>query len=185
MKRRIAVCAAVISLFVGTIPAAEAHVGTQLRGNTLVAGKSSRVYLSLGHGCNYQGVQYGTRVFSVVVPSTAGKPTPEFVQGWPVKVVASTQVDAKNVPDHYTVTWTSKSNYWVIDPYTFFDFGLKVTWNATPQTIAFKTTQTCYAPTASGQKSLYLQWIITDGSSMTSTEDTEYGPAPTVTTVAS
>ena len=185
MKKVLSVCAASLAVLLAATPIAEAHVGTQSRGNTLVAGKSSRIYLSLGHGCTYEGVQYGTRIFSVVVPSTAGKPTPEFVQGWPVKVLASTQVDAKNVPDHYTVTWTSKSNYWVIDPYTFFDFGMKVTWNTTPQTIAFKTTQTCYAPTGVGQKPLYLQWTITDGSTQAATADTEFGPAPTVTTVAS
>ena len=37
---------------------------------------------------------------------------------------------------------------------------------------------------AANKKPLYLQWNITDGSSKPATEDTEFGPAPTVTTIA-
>jgi hypothetical protein len=177
--------AAIVAIFVISIPTvASAHVGVQLRGNTLVAGQSSRVYLSLGHGCTYKGTQYGTRVFSTVVPSTAGKPTPEFHQGFKATVVASKEVDANNTPNNYTVTWTAKSKNWEIDPYTFYDFGFKVTWNAKPQKISFLTTQTCFVTLADGtKKPLYLKWIQTDGTTPPATEDTEFGPAPSVTTL--
>ena len=187
MNKKSIILVAILSSFAIAIPTiASAHVGVQMRGNTLVAGQSSRIYLSLGHGCTYKGVQYGTQIFSTVVPASAGKPTPEFHQGFKMTVVASTDVDSKNVPLFYTVTWTAKSAYWTIDPYTFYDFGLKVTWNSTPQKIFFKTTQTCYAPTSSGfKKPLYLQWIQTDATTPAATEDTEFGPAPSVTTTAS
>lgn len=184
-KRVIVIFAAVITV-VAIPTAANAHVGVQLRGNTLVAGQSSRIYLSLGHGCTYKNTQYGTRIFSAVIPSTAGKPTPEFHQGFKATVVASTEVDAKNNPLSYTVTWTAKSANYTIDPYTFYDFGLKVKWDASPQKIFFPTTQTCYAPTSTSgvKKPLYLRWIQTDGTTPAATEDTEFGPAPAVTTVA-
>lgn len=186
MKNKSRIVAAIVASVIIAIPnIASAHVGVQMRGNTLVAGQSSRIYLSLGHGCTYKGVQYGTQIFSTVVPAAAGKPTPEFHQGFTVSVTASTQVDAKNNPLSYTVTWKAKSAYWTIDPYTFYDFGLKVTWDSTPAKIFFKTTQTCYAPTASGiKKPLYLQWIQVDGTTPAATEDTEFGPAPSVTTIA-
>jgi hypothetical protein len=99
----------------------------------------------------------------------------------PDEVIASAEVDAKNVPLNYTVTWTARTVSHAIDDGTFYDFGLKLKWDVTPQTIAFPTTQICYAP---GKKPLYLQWNITDGSSKPATEDTEFGPAPTVTTIA-
>ena len=186
MNKKVIAVSAALALGLGFISPAQAHVGTQTRGNTLVAGSSSRIYLSLGHGCNYKGVQYATHVFSTEVPAAAGKPTPEFHQGFKAKVVASSEVDATNTPAYYTVSWTAKSSSWDIDPNTFYDFGFKVTWNKTPQKIAFKTTQICSAyDTASGtRKALYLKWHITDGSTMAATEDTEFGPAPTVTTVA-
>jgi hypothetical protein len=161
---------------------ASAHVSTQSKGYTLVAGQSSRLWLSLGHGCAYNGLKYPTSIFKVVVPATAGKPTPEFHYGFSTSVIPSSEVDAKNVPLNYTVTWTAKTLGHAIDDGTFYDFGLKLSWNATPQTIAFPTTQICYAP---GKKPLYLQWTITDGSTKAATADTEFGPAPTVTTVAS
>ncbi len=186
MKKKFVIFSVAVLSAVFLPSIANAHVGVQMRGNSLIAGQSSRVYLSLGHGCTYKGVQYGTRIFSTVVPSTAGKPTPEFHQGFKVTVTPSTAVDAKNVPLNYTVTWTAKSAYWTIDPYTFYDFGFKVTWNATPQKISFLTTQTCYAPTTSAgeRKPLYLKWIQTDGTTPAATEDTEFGPAPSVTTVS-
>ncbi len=184
-KQKKAIFAVLVTALIAVPTIASAHVGVQLRGNTLVAGQSSRIYLSLGHGCTYKSVQYGTRIFSTDVPASAGKPTPEFRQGFKATVVASNEVDAKNVPTYYTVTWTAKSNYWVIDPYTFSDFGIKVIWSATPQKIFFKTTQTCYAPTSNSgvKKALYLKWIQTDGTTPPATEDTEFGPAPAVTTV--
>ena len=63
---------------------------------------------------------------------------------------------------------------------------MKVKWDATPQKIFFPTTQTCYAPTSTSgvKKPLYLRWIQTDGTTPAATEDTEFGPAPAVTTVA-
>ena len=118
---------------------------------------------------------------NIAVPASAGKPTPEFHYGFKTSVVASKEVDSKNAPLYYTVTWTATTVGHAIDDGTFYDFGLKLKWDATPQTIAFPTTQICYAP---GKKPLYLQWTIVDGSTKASTDDTEYGPAPTVTTIA-
>jgi hypothetical protein len=181
MKRISLVLSAAAIMVVGSIAPASAHVSAQSKGYTLVAGQSSRLWLSLGHGCTYNGAKYPTSTFKVVVPAAAGKPTPEFHYGFKTSVVASSEVDAKNAPLNYTVTWTAKTVGHAIDDGTFYDFGLKLTWNATPQTIAFPVTQTCFAP---GKQPLYLQWIITDGTTKAATADTEYGPAPTVTTVA-
>jgi uncharacterized protein YcnI len=180
-KKYLVISAALIFSIIGNSPAF-AHVGVQMRGNSLVAGASSRVYLSLGHGCVYNNIQYPTRKFSVNVPATAGKPTPEFHAGFKSEVIPSKEVDASNAPTSYTVNWTAKSVDSEIDPYSFYDFGFKVTWDKTPQKISFKTAQSCYAKDIS--KKLYLKWIITDGSTMAATEDTEFGPAPSVTTVA-
>ena len=181
MKKALTILS-VIALFTGiTFVPANAHVSVQMRGYTLVTGQSSRVYLSLGHGCTYKGIAYPTSDFIVKVPAAAGKPTPEFHYGFKTSVVASTTVDANKTPDYYLVTWKASTLAHAIDDGTFYDFGLKLSWNATPQTIAFPTTQICYAP---GKKPLYLQWIITDGSTKAATADTEYGPAPSVTTIA-
>ena len=181
MKKVLAVFGISFSLVIGSMLPASAHVSSQSKGFTLVAGQSSRLWLSLGHGCTYKDLKYPTSIFKVVVPASAGKPTPEFHYGFKTSVVASAEVDAKNVPLNYTVTWTAKTRSHAIDDGTFYDFGLKLKWNATPQTIAFPTTQICYA---ANKKPLYLQWNITDGSSKPATEDTEFGPAPTVTTIA-
>jgi hypothetical protein len=182
--KKLIIFASLIGLVVAGLTPAAAHVGTQMRGNTLQAGQSSRVYLSLGHGCTYREAKYGTSVFSVIVPKTAGKPTPEYVPGFKVVVAPSATVDPNGVPDSYTVTWTAKARSWIIEDGTFFDFGVKVKWDKTPQVIAFKTTQICYATTASGTKlPLYLNWQITDGSSKPAEPTIEWGPAPSVTTV--
>jgi hypothetical protein len=181
MKKTLAVFGISFSLLLGFITPASAHVSAQSKGFTLVAGQSSRLWLSLGHGCTYKDLKYPTSVFKVVVPASAGKPTPEFHYGYKTSVVASTEVDSMNVPLSHTVTWTAKTVSHAIDDGTFHDFGLKLKWNATPQTIAFPTTQICYAPK---KKPLYLQWNITDGSTKPGTADTEFGPAPSVTTIA-
>ena len=177
------VIAAVFIMGVSVSPA-NAHVGVQMKGYTLEAGKSSRLWLSLGHGCTYKTIKYPTSVFVVEVPATAGKPTPEFHQGFKTSVVASTTVDTNKVPDYYTVTWKAKAKSWAIDDGTFYDFGLKVAFNAVPQQINLKTTQVCYAPQADGSKKpLYLNWHITDGAKKVASEDIEWGPAPSITTI--
>ena len=184
MRKKIAIVVSVFLLIAGIgIYPASAHVGTQTRGNTLQAGQSSRIYLSLGHGCTYKDTKYGTSVFIVEVPKTAGKPTPGFQHGFKTSVVASSTVDANKVPDFYTVTWTAKAKSWIIDVGTFFDFGLKVKWDKTPQVIPFKTTQICYATQTDGKKlPLYLKWQITDGTTKAAEPTVEWGPAPSVTT---
>lgn len=187
MKKRTLLACAVVSAFsLISMQSASAHVSLQLKGYTDIAGSSSRVWLSLGHGCAYKDHKYGTSIFSVDVPRVAGKPTPEFHVGYRTSVVASSAVDAKGTPDFYTVTWTAKAKSYVIDDGTFYDFGLKLTWDATPQKINLPTTQTCFVPTSSAgvKKPLYLKWIITDGSTKAATEDTEFGPAPSITTKA-
>jgi hypothetical protein len=181
MKKVYIVMPALIFLLAGSASPANAHVSTQSKGYSVAAGVSSRIWLSLGHGCTFGNLKYPTSVFKVVVPAAAGKPTPEFHYGFKTSVVASSEVDSKNAPLNYIVTWTAKTLGHAIDDGTFYDFGLKVKWDPTPQSIAFPTTQICYAP---GKKPLYLQWTITDGSTKPATADTEYGPAPTVTTVA-
>ncbi|MEN9324973.1 MAG: hypothetical protein RL414_727 [Actinomycetota bacterium] len=182
-KKVISACVLALSLTLVSTQNASAHVSVQLKGYTDIAGSSSRLWLSLGHGCTYKNMKYGTSVFSVDVPRTAGKPTPEFHFGYKTSVVASKEANAAGVPDFYTVTWTAKSKNYAIDDGTFYDFGLKVTWDAVAQKVNFPTTQICYATTASGvKKPLYLKWTITDGSTKVATEDTEFGPAPSVTT---
>ena len=182
-KKVVLTCALTAGLLISSTQIASAHVSLQSKGYSITAGDSSRLWLSLGHGCTYKDKKFGTSVFQVQVPKSAGKPTPEFHTGYKTSVVPSTSVDTNNVPDFYTVTWTAKAKSYVIDDGTFYDFGLKVTWNATPQKIDFPTTQICYSTTADGvKKPLYLKWLITDGTTKAPTDDTEYGPAPTVTT---
>jgi uncharacterized protein YcnI len=178
-KKIIAVSTAIALSLIPSV--ANAHVSVQSKGYTLVAGQSSRLWLSLGHGCTYKNLKYGTSVFKVVVPAAAGKPTPEYHYGFKASVVANKTLLADGItPVDYTVTWTATTRAHAIDDGTFYDFGLKVTWSKTPQKINFATTQTCFA----GKTPVYLKWEITDGSTKAATEDTEYGPAPTVTTVA-
>ncbi len=168
---------------VGVQPAS-AHVSAQSKGYTVQAGQSSRLWLSLGHGCHYKDNVYGTSVFTVEVPKTAGKPTPEFHHGFKAKVVASPTVDANKLPDFYTVSWTAKARSWIIDDGAFYDFGMKVKWDKAPQVISFKTTQTCYATEVGGSKqTLLLNWHVTDGSKKAAEPTIEWGPAPTVTTI--
>ena len=81
MKKTLAVFGISFSLLLGFITPASAHVSAQSKGFTLVAGQSSRLWLSLGHGCTYKNLKYPTSVFKVVVPASAGKPTPEFHYG--------------------------------------------------------------------------------------------------------
>jgi hypothetical protein len=181
MKKVSLVISAAVIMVIGTISPASAHVSAQSKGYTLVAGQSSRLWLSLGHGCTYNGAKYPTSIFKVVVPASAGKPTPEFHYGFKTLVTPSAEVDAKNAPLSYVVTWSAKTVGHAIDDGTFYDFGLKLKWSEVPQTISFPVTQVCFAP---GKKPLYLQWIITDGTSKAATADTEFGPAPSVTTVA-
>ena len=184
MKKILTILSA-MTLFTGVaLVPANAHVSVQMRGYTLEAGKSSRAYLSLGHGCTYQGKAYPTSDFIVKVPAAAGKPTPEFHYGFKTSVVASTTLDANKAPEFYTVSWKAKSSLHVIDDGTFYDFGLKVKWSAVPGLVNFETTQVCYAPAAGGKKkALYLSWTITDGTTKSATEDTEFGPSPSVTTI--
>ena len=94
MRRKILVAISVLALIMGIgVYPASAHVSMQPKGYTLQAGQSSRIWLSLGHGCTYRTYKYGTSVFVVQVPSAAGKPTPEFHQGFKTSVVASTTVE--------------------------------------------------------------------------------------------
>ncbi len=186
MKKKIALgCLFSAALIISTTTPAIAHVSVQSKGYSVTAGDSSRLWLSLGHGCTYKNAKYGTSVFQVQVPRSAGKPTPEFHVGFKTSVVASATVDASGVPDYYTVTWTAKSRSYVVDDGTFYDFGSKLSWSATPQKVDFPTVQTCFVTLADRtKKPLYLRWNITDGTSKTGTEDTEFGPAPSVTTKA-
>ena len=90
---------------------------------------------------------------------------------------------------NYKVTWTSKVPSSIVDDGTFADFGISLKWSADIKALTkvnFPTTQVCKAGTrdvTSGVKApvtMYLRWIITDGSTQAATTDTEFGPAPSV-----
>ena len=117
MKKKIlAICAALT--FIQAVPA-NAHVGAISYGNTLVAGQSSRIFLSLGHGCTYKNVKYGTSIFQVDVPATAGKPTPAYVPGFKVTNVASKDLLANGAPKSYRVTWIALAKSKIVPDGTF------------------------------------------------------------------
>lgn len=188
MKKRIAILAAVLTM-VGLAPSS-AHVGANLRGFSDVAAQSSTVYLRLGHGCTDGKNYFGTGVFEVVVPIEAGTPRPEFKSGWRAKVVPSAEKNDKGVPLSNKITWTAKSHTQSIDHGTFAEFAFQVKWSAaiTVETkVAFPTTQVCkrgvqdFDTKKKAPNDFFLKWIITDGSTMANTANTEFGPAPTVT----
>ena len=183
----------VISIFaLGAMAAtpASAHVSTNLKGFSDIAGQSSTVYFRLGHGCAVGANHFGTSSFEVVVPAIAGTPKPEFKPGFKTAVVPSTTKNLAGAPEAYTVTWTSKSTTSVVDDGTFADFGVSLKWSSDIKSVTkvnFPTTQVCKAglrDAVSGVKSTsnaYLRWIITDGTTKAATADTEFGPAPSVT----
>lgn len=168
---------------------ASAHVSTNLKGFSDIAGQSSTVYFRLGHGCASGANHFGTSIFEVVVPAIAGTPKPEFKSGFRTSVVAAANKTAAGTPENYTVTWTSKLPSSIIDDGTFADFGISLKWSPEIKTltkVSFPTTQVCKAGTRdanTGVKSpvtMYLKWIIIDGSTQAATTDTEFGPAPSV-----
>ena len=188
-KITIAILSAFALVAIAASPAS-AHVSTNLKGFSDVAGQSSTVYFRLGHGCTDGSNHFGTSVMQVVIPAIAGTPKPEFKPGFKASVVASSTKNAAGAPENYTVTWTSKLPSSVIDDGTFSDFGISLKWSADIKVatkVDFPTTQTCKAGSRdinSGVKStmaMYLRWIITDGTTKAATPDTEFGPAPSVT----
>jgi uncharacterized protein YcnI len=188
VKKRIAILAAVLTM-VGLTPSS-AHVGASLRGFSDVAGQSSTVYLRLGHGCTDGKNYFGTGVFEVVVPVQAGTPRPEFKAGWRARVVPSAEKNDKGVALFNTITWTARSPMQQIDHGTFAEFAFQVRWNreiTTPTRVNFPTTQVCKRgyqdidTKKKAQNDFFLKWMITDGSTMADTADTEFGPAPSIT----
>jgi hypothetical protein len=154
VKKCIVILAAILTM-VGLTPSS-AHVGANLRGFSDVAGQSSTVYLRLGHGCTDGKNYFGTSSFEVVVPIEAGTPRPSQA----------------------------------IDHGTFAEFAFQVRWSAAITAVtkvAFPTTQVCkrglqdFDTKKKAPNDFFLKWIITDGSTLADTADTEFGPAPTVT----
>ena len=188
MKKCIVILAAILTM-VGLTPSS-AHVGANLRGFSDVAGQSSTVYLRLGHGCTDGKNYFGTTSFEVVVPIEAGTPRPEFKAGWRAKVVPSAEKNDKGVALSNKITWTAKSPLQAIDHGTFAEFAFQVRWSAAITAVtkvAFPTTQVCkrglqdFDTKKKAPNDFFLKWIITDGSTLAATADTEFGPAPTVT----
>jgi uncharacterized protein YcnI len=188
VKKSIVILAAMLPM-VGLTPSS-AHVGANLRGFSDVAGQSSTVYLRLGHGCTDGKNYFGTSSFEVVVPIEAGTPRPEFKAGWRAKVVPSAEKNDKGVALSNKITWTAKSPSQAIDHGTFAEFAFQVRWSAAITAVtkvAFPTTQVCkrglqdFDTKKKAPNDFFLKWIITDGSTLADTADTEFGPAPTVT----
>lgn len=178
------------------LTAASAHVEVQLRGYSNKAGDESQIVLRAEHGCMYNNAMYATESLQVVVPNAAGRPKPSYFPGFTATVVDSKSKDSKGVPVSYTVTWKAKNASFAIDGSNFFEVGLLTTWSSAPQKIYMPATQTCTVTKtpSSGMgamtmnakdvgKKLYLKWIVTTGATPKDTADTEYGPAPEITTV--
>lgn len=179
MKRRITLLFSLLILFSSTgFTAANAHVEVQLRGYSDKAGDESMIWLRAEHGCMYKNVMYPTEQLQIQVPNAAGRPKPEFMYGFRATVVDSKTKDVSGVPTYYTVTWKAKSSTFAIDGSNYFEVGMLTSWGKNPQTIYMPAIQTC---TGMGKK-LYLKWNVTTGKTPKDTIDTEYGPAPVITT---
>jgi uncharacterized protein YcnI len=190
MKKIVVSLLSVLALVAILVSPASAHVSTNLKGFSDVAGQSSTVYFRLGHGCASGANHFGTAIFEVLVPAIAGTPKPEFKSGFKTSVVAASTKTPSGLPENYKVTWTAKLPSSIIDDGTFADFGISLKWSADIKSLTkvnFPTTQTCKVGTrdiSNGTKAetnMYLRWVITDGSTQAATADTEYGPAPSVT----
>lgn len=196
MRRKFAIFTCLLVAFAGVnLTAANAHVEIQLRGYSDKAGDESMIWLRAEHGCMYNNLMYPTEVLQVQVPNAAGRPKPEYRYGFTATVVDSKTKDAAGVPSYYTVTWKARNASFAIDGTTYTEFGLLTKWDKKPQTIYMPATQFCHVTkTPSGAmpstkisskdlgKPLYLKWIVTTGSTPKDTSDTEYGPAPVITT---
>lgn len=193
MKKYFISALSAIALVAIAASPANAHVSTNLKGFSDVAGQSSTVYFRLGHGCASGANHFGTSIFEVTVPAIAGTPKPEFKPGFKTSVTAATTKTAAGAPENYKVTWTAKVPSSIVDDGTFADFGISLKWSADIKALTkldFPATQVCKAGTRdlnTGVKApvaMYLRWIITDGSTQTATSDTEFGPAPSVSVKA-
>jgi len=196
MKRKIVVFMSSLLVFFGvSFTAASAHVEIQLRGYSDKAGNESMIWLRAEHGCMYKNMMYATEQLQVKVPNAAGRPKPEFRYGFTATVVDSKTKDAAGVPLYYTVTWKATSAAFAIDGTNYFEVGMLTSWDKKPQTMYMPAIQFCHVtkapsggmPTPKGEnkdvgKPLYLKWIVTTGSTPKDTSDTEYGPAPVITT---
>ena len=182
MKRKIAVLSCLLMTFLGVgFSAASAHVEVQLRGYSDKAGDESMIWLRAEHGCMYNNAMYPTHILQVIVPNAAGRPKPEYKYGFTATVVDSKTKNSGGVPISYTVTWRAKNASFDIDGMNYVEFGLITQWDKKPQTIYMPAIQTCYIGKDTS-KPLYLKWIVTTGSTPKNTSNTEYGPAPVITT---
>ena len=179
--------------FVGSMSAASAHVEVQLRGYSDKAGDESMIWLRAEHGCMYKNLMYATQQLQVQVPNAAGRPKPEYKYGFTATVVDSKKKDVTGVPFYYTVTWKAQNSSFAIDGTNYFEVGMLTSWTKKPQTIYMPATQFCHVTKVSNGsamkasskdvgKPLYLKWIVTTESTPKNTSDTEYGPAPAITT---
>ena len=196
MRRKILLTSFLLMLFTGaSLSAANAHVEVQLRGYSNKAGDESMIWLRAEHGCMFKNATFATEQLQVQVPNAAGRPKPEYMYGFTATVVDSKTKDSAGIPTYYTVTWKAKNPSFAIDGSNYFEVGMLTSWDKKPQAIYMPAVQSCTVtktPTGSMSsmtmprgdvgKKLYLKWIVTTGSTPKDTVDTEYGPAPVITT---
>jgi len=196
MKHKIAILFCLLTIFTSAgLSAANAHVEVQLRGYSDKAGDESMIWLRAEHGCMYKNAMFATEQLQVQVPNAAGRPKPGYMYGFTATVIDSKIKDSAGVPTFYTVTWKAKNISFAIDGSNYFEVGMLTSWNKRPQTIYMPAIQTCTVTnTPSGSmspmkmstkdigKKLYLKWVVTTGSTPKDTSDTEFGPAPVITT---
>jgi hypothetical protein len=218
VKKVISISAAVL-VSITSISSAHGHAGVDTRGVTPTQGVSSVILLRIGHGCDAaDGVtKIGTHSVSVVIPS-ALLPAPASaamqIPGFKASVTPSTTLDTSGKPVSSTITWTSKSEAFDVDPVGFAEFGIRGRW-ATAGMHWLDTTQVCRlatktpvaariktvtdpktkekmkvwvpATTKTTYQEYKLLWTTHDSAApsvYSADKTTETGPAPTVTIAA-
>ncbi|CAB4626591.1 unannotated protein [freshwater metagenome] len=124
----IAVAGALIVGAVVLANPASAHMGVDVHGATMTAGKGATIFLRPGHGCDGDA----TNTITVEIPSGVTGVKPQQKAGW------DTAFDGK------TITWSGGA----LPDSQFDDFGIKLTWPkldaaVKSQAIYFKTVQIC------------------------------------------
>ena len=126
--RSIAVASVLIVGAVVLANPASAHMGVDVHGATMTAGKGATIFLRPGHGCDGDA----TNTITVEIPSGVTGVKPQQKAGW------DTTFDGK------TITWSGGA----LPDSQFDDFGIKLTWpklsdGVMSQAIYFKTVQMC------------------------------------------
>ena len=124
-------CAVTGALAIGVVMLANpasAHMGVDVHGATMTAGKGATIFLRPGHGCDGDA----TNTITVEIPTGVTGVKPQQKAGW------NTTFDGK------TITWSGGA----LPDSQFDDFGIKLTWpklvdGVKSQAIYFKTVQIC------------------------------------------